>query len=125
MLVAPLTPGRKRGLCELLQTMTAVPRLADPANEMLPFGQFERLHFARLVVLEDATLGDIQAYDLPPSKLPTYLAFMGDCDGPASELLADLARRSSAGLRRIFSHCEDYAPEVDLLAWMRAHDRPL
>lgn len=125
MVIAPLASGRRRGLCELLQTMTAVPGLADPANRLLPFGQFERLHFARLVVLEDSTLGDIQAYGLAPPKLPIYLAFMGDCDGPAGELLADLARRAGAGLRQIFSHCEDYAPDGDLLSWMRAHDRPL
>jgi hypothetical protein len=125
MVIAPLAAGRKRALCELLATMTAPPGMADPANTLLPFGQFDRLHFARLVVLEDATLGDIEAYGLPPPKLPTYLAFMGDCDGPAGELLADLARRAGAGLRQIFSHCEDYTAEGDLLNWMRAHDRPL
>jgi hypothetical protein len=125
MLIAPLAAERKRALCELLETMTALPGMANPANTVLPFGQFDRLHFARFVVLEDATLGDIGAYGLPPPKLPTYLAFMGDCDGPAGELLADLARRAGAGLRQIFSHCEDYTAEGDLLNWMRAHDRPL
>ena len=125
MVIAPLAAGRKRGLCELLEMMTGPPGLADPANAVLPFGQFDRLHFARLVVLEDSTLDDIEAYGLPPPRLPTYLAFMGDCDGPARELLADLARRASAGLRQIFSHCEDYTPEGDLLSWMQAHDRPL
>jgi hypothetical protein len=125
MVIAPLAAGRKRALCELLETMTALPGLADPANMLLPFGQFDRLHFARLVVLEDSTLGDIEAYGLPTPKLPTYLAFMGDCDGPACELLADLARRASTGLRRIFSHCEDFTAEVDLLSWMQAHDQPL
>jgi hypothetical protein len=125
MVIAPLAAGRKRALCELLATMTALPGMADPANTLLPFGQFDRLHFARLVVLEDATLGDIEAYGLPPPKLPTYLAFMGDCDGPAGEFLADVARRAGAGLRQIFSHCEDYTAEGDLLNWMRAHDRPL
>jgi hypothetical protein len=125
MVIAPLAAARKRALCELLETMTALPGMADPANTVLPFGQFDRLHFARLVVLEDATLGDIEAYGLPPPKLPTYLAFMGDCDGPAGEMLADLSRRAGAGLRQIFGHCEDYTAEGDLLRWMRAHDRPL
>jgi hypothetical protein len=125
MVVAPLASGRKRDLCELLVTMTVAPGLAGPANMLVPFGQFDRLHFARLVVLEDSTLVDIETYGLPPSKLPTYLAFMGDCDGPAGELLADLARRANAGLRQIFSHCEGYAPDMDLLSWMHRHDRPL
>jgi hypothetical protein len=125
MVIAPLSSGRMHILNELLATMTSLPGIADPANMLLPFGQFDRLHFARLVVLEDATLSDIEAYDMPPPKLPTYLAFMGDCDGPASELLVDLARRASAGLRQIFSHCEDFTPEADLLTWMQAHNRPL
>ncbi len=112
MVIAPLAAGRKRALCEMLERMTALPGLADPANTLLPFGQFDRLHFARLVVLEDSTLADIEAYGLPPPKLPTYLAFMGDCDGPARELLADLARRAGAGLRQIFSHCEDFTAEA-------------
>jgi hypothetical protein len=125
MVIAPLSSARTHSLNELLATMTSLPGLADPANMLIPFGQFDRLHFARLVVLEDATLSDIEAYDMRPPKLPTYLAFMGDCDGPAREFLADLARRASAGLRQIFSHCEDFTPEADLLAWMQAHDRPL
>jgi hypothetical protein len=29
------------------------------------------------------------------------------------------------GLRQIFSHCEDFTPEADLLTWMQAHNRPL
>ena len=46
------------------------PGLADPGNALLPFGQFDRLHFARLVVLEDSTLGDIAAYGLPLPEAP-------------------------------------------------------
>jgi hypothetical protein len=43
----------------------------------------ERLHFARLVILDDATLTDLKAHGLPVPHLPTYLAFAGDCDGPS------------------------------------------
>jgi hypothetical protein len=125
MVVAPLSLARISSLEALLTTMTGSPGMADPTNTLLPFGEFERLHFARLVVLEDATLGDIEAYRMPPPQLPTYLAFMGDCDGSADEVLADLARRASSGLRQIFSHCEGFTHEADLLDWMRAHDRPL
>jgi len=56
------------------------------------------------------------------SKPPIYLAFIGSCDGPAGECLADLAERASAGLRRIFAHCEGFDPHGDLLAWLRAHE---
>ena len=125
MVVAPLAAGRESGLRELLGSMNAEPGVADPHNALLPFGEFERLHFARLVVLDDATLADLEAHGLPPPRVPTYLAFMGDCDGPARDCLADLSRRAGPGLRRIFAHCEGFEPEGDLLAWMRAHDRPL
>jgi hypothetical protein len=103
--------------------MNAAPGIADPRNPVLPFGAFERLHFARLVVLDDALQVDLQVHGLQPQRLPTYLAFIGDCDGPAHDALAELAQRAGAGLARIFGHCEGFAAGADLLAWMRAHDR--
>lgn len=121
MLVAQVTPGRHRGLRELLKTMNSKPGMADPTNAVLPFGQFERLHFARLVVLDDPTLGDIEAHDVPRPSLPVYLAFIGSCDGSAGECIADLARRADTGLRRIFMHCDGFNADGDLLAWMQAH----
>ena len=125
MLVAQVTPGRERGLRELLETMNSKPGMADPANVVLPFGQFERLHFARLAVLDDPTLGDIEAHGIPRPRLPVYLAFAGCCDGPSAECIADLAQRAGAGLRRIFMHCEGFHAQGDLLAWMQAHQRQL
>ena len=73
MVVARVAPGRERSLRELLATMNSTPGMADPANAVLPFGQFERLHFARLAVLDDPTLGDIEAHGCPapePAGLP-------------------------------------------------------
>jgi hypothetical protein len=125
MVIAAVAAGREGALRQLLETMNAGPGLADPGNAVLPFGQFGRLHFARLVLLEDLTLGDVAAYGLPLPNLPTYLAFMGDCDGPAGELLAEIARRAGPGLEQIFSHCEGFDSRADLLAWMSAHDRPI
>jgi hypothetical protein len=125
MVIAPLAAGRGDALRQLLETMNSVPGMADPSNAVLPFGQFDRLHFARLVVLEDMTLGDVEAYGLPRPNRPTYLAFMGDCDGPAREFLADVSRRAGSGLRQIFSHCDGYGSDVDLLDWMLANDRPI
>jgi hypothetical protein len=125
MVVAPVAAGREQGLRVLLDTMNSEPGVADPGNAMLPFDQFDRLHFARLVLLVDPTLGDIEAYGLPRPSVPTYLAFMGDCDGPSREFLADLSRRAGAGLRKIFSLCEGFDDRDDLLAWMLVHDLPL
>jgi hypothetical protein len=125
MVLARVTPGCERSLLELLETMNSAPGMADPANAVLPFGQFERLHFARLAVLDDPTLGDIEAYGIPRPSLPVYLAFVGSCDGPAGECIADLARRAGTGLRRIFMHCDGLDAEGDLLAWMQARQRQL
>ena len=126
MVLARVAPGRERDLRELLTTMnSAAPGMADPANTVLPFGQFERLHFARLAVLDDPSIGDIEAYDVPRPDLPIYLALIGSCDGPADECIADLARRADAGLRRIFAHCEGFDAHGDLAAWMREHRRPI
>ncbi|MDF0673332.1 MAG: hypothetical protein P0120_03165 [Nitrospira sp.] len=125
MLVAQVAPGRERGLRDLLETMNSDPGMADSANAVLPFGQFERLHFARLVVLDDPTLGDIEAHAVPRPNLPVYLAFIGSCDGSAGECIADLAQRADTGLRRIFMHCDDFNADDDLLPWMQAHQHRL
>jgi hypothetical protein len=124
MVLAPVAQGREAALRALLDTMNSAPGLADPRNALLPFGDFECLHFARLVLLVDDTLGDVQTYGLPVAQVPAYLALMGDCDGLARECLAEMAGRAAMGLRRIFSHCEGFDDGTALLEWMLAHDRP-
>ena len=134
MVVAPLAPGREAGLRALLGTMNTAPGVLNPGNAVLRVGEFEQLHYARLVILDDATRADIEAHGLPPRlvphPLPTYLAFIGDCDGPARAFLADAAQRAGDGLRRLFAHCADFAvgadvdADADLLAWMLARDVP-
>jgi len=120
--VAVVVAGRERALRELLATMTSHTGVANPQNSLVPFGDFPRLHFARLVLLDDPTLEDVTTYGLPVTRLPVYLAFLGDCDGRAHETLADLAQRAADGLRRIFAHCQNF--DEPLLDWMVAHDRP-
>ena len=125
MVIAPLDAGREAGFRALLDTMNLNPGMADPVGAVLPFGAFSRLHFARLVLLDDALQADLQALGLPRPRLPTCLAFMGDCDGSARTLLAELVQQAGDGLRRIFAHCEGFQAGGDLLAWMLAHDQPL
>jgi hypothetical protein len=122
--VATVRAGHESGLRALLTAMTSQPGLADPENAIVPFGDFERLHFARLVLLDDPTLGDLESYGLPKPQLPVYLVFLGDCDGPADECLAEIARRAEPGLRSIFTHCEGFEGS-DLLQWMTSHDQPI
>jgi len=121
MVVAPIRAGRIEALRELLRGMTSAPGQANPDNALLPFGRFAGLHFARLVVLDDATLADRAAVSAPPIDAPVLLAFLGDCDGPADTQLAEFTTVAEPGLRQICQHCEGFDDSTDLLAWMRAH----
>lgn len=127
MVVAPIATGREPALRALLDTINAPaqPGMADPHNALLPFGEFDRVHFARFVVLQDETLGDIAVHGLAFRNYPKHLVFMGDCDGPSRELLADMVHRAGAGLRKIFAHCVSFDERSDVLAWLCAHDVPV
>ena len=122
MVLAPIAAGRIDDLRQLLASMNREPGVVDPQNALVPFGQFDRLHFGRILILDDLTLADITAYGLPPASYPIYLAFLGDFDGPAEDFLAELVRRASDGLKRIFSHCVDFNPDANLLEWMKARN---
>jgi len=120
MVAAAIRPGAEPELRALLDTLNVSPGVVDPANALLPFGQFDNLHVARLVILTDETLADLALYNTNFPDPPLYLAFLGDCDGIGKAMLAEFATRSGAGLRRIFSHCQDFDPSADLLRWMLA-----
>lgn len=121
LVLAPVGRQSIPPLRALLAGMNSLPGLADPQNALAPFGDFPAIHVARFVVLEDETREDLAAFGAPVTDLPTYLAFMADCDGEATDLLDELATRAGAGLRRIFSHCDGFGPATDLRAWMDAH----
>jgi hypothetical protein len=125
MVVAPIVHERESSLRQLLDSMNSAPGVVDPHNAVLAFGQFDCLHFARLVVLDDATMGDLELCALPRPHLPYYLAFMGDCDGSRRECLLDLSRRAGEGLRKLFSHCEGFDANNDLLQWLLDHNLPV
>ena len=61
---------------------------------------------------------------MPRSSWPASLAFLGDCDGPADTLLAELARVAGDGLRRVFGHCRDAPGDGDLILWMTRRLQP-
>ena len=125
MVVAPVDRKSVGGLQALLATMNFAPGEVNAANSLVPFGEFENLHFARFVILDDQTLDDIKLYGAPRQEYPLYLTFLCDFDGDAAEFLTDLVRRAGPGLRRVFSVCEDFPAGADLLAWMRDHDIPV
>ena len=66
MVVAPVAAGKEPALRALLHSMNAEPGMADPSNAVVPFAQFERLHFARLVLLDDALQADLRVHGVEP-----------------------------------------------------------
>jgi hypothetical protein len=122
MILAAIDPQREMELRALLDSMNREPGTIDPLNALVPFGKLDQLHFARIVILDDQTLDDITVYRLPRVNYPKYLAILCDFDGPAEAFLNELVRCAGDGLRRIFSQCREYAPDLDLLAWIKAHN---
>jgi hypothetical protein len=123
MVVAPIIEERMKELRALLSSMNDRPGTAKRDNSLVPFGEFENLHYARFVILDDQTLRDFEEFGAPIPQFSVLLAFLGDCDGPGDELLADLARRAAPGLRQIFSCCQGFTSNSDLLAWMKTHSQ--
>src|SRR5215470_2188044 len=119
MILAPIVASREAELRSLLNSMNKAPGCVNPNNPLVPFAQFDTLHFARLVILDDKTVGDLRIYGLPVRNYPLYLAFLGDIDGDEEAFLNELVRRASNGLRAIFSCCHGFASDTDLMAWMR------
>jgi hypothetical protein len=123
MVVAPIIVGREAELRRLLAGMNREPGVADPDNPLVPFGKIATLHFARFVVLEDKTRGDLLIYGAPLPNAITSLAFLCDCDGTADVLRRDLVTYAEAGLRQIFSYCDSFHSGTDLLRWMEEHEQ--
>jgi hypothetical protein len=122
---APLKAEREAELRNLLASMNVVPGHVDTANSLVPFALFDRLHFARFLILQDQTLDDVQyAYGLPRQHYPLMLAFIADVDGDADDFRKQLAACAGSGLRRIFSCCEGFTPDSDLARWMKDREQP-
>ena len=125
MVVAEVRPGHEQALRDVLAQMNTGPGQADPGNRLLPFARFEALRFARFAVLVDTTHADLAAHGQAPAPLPTYLAFLGDCDGPGDAQLDELVQVAQAGLLEVFGHCVGCPAGPDLARWLRAHNLPV
>jgi hypothetical protein len=124
MILAAIDPAREAELRDLLASMNDAPGRVNADNALVPFAQFDTLHFARFVILDDKTLEDVRVYGMPVRTYPLYLAFLGDVDGDPDAFVADLAKRAAKGLREIFSCCDGFTPHTDLVVWMRQHSCP-
>ena len=121
MILAPIATPREAELRQLLASMNDGPGRVNADNALIPFHDFDTLHFARFVILDDQTQEDVRVYGIPVHKYPLYLAFLGDVDGDQNEFLGKLATRAGKGLRSIFSCCEGFAADIDLIGWMKSH----
>lgn len=123
MIVASIRDGQVMPLRELLASMNLFNTHADPDNQLVPFGKFERLHMARFTILESDVLDEIKAFGVTPRPWQPALAFLGDIDGTRDSFLTELVDHAQPGLQQIFVHCEDF-PEQDnaLLGWMKSHN---
>ena len=122
MVVAPIRKAREGELRRLLAGMNRAPGHADPANPLIPFQALQSLHFARFVVLDDATTGDIAVYGLPAPLYPPALAFLGEIDGDRDAFMHDLVKQAGNGLRRLFLCCEGFTESTDPVRWMDEHE---
>src|SRR5438034_8249033 len=124
MVLAAIDAKRDTELRQLLDAMNRAPGRVNSDNELIPFTEFDTLHFARFIILDDKTTEDVRVYGLAPRQYPLYLAFLGDVDGDANAFLGKLIKRAGKGLGKIFSCCQGFAPDTDLLDWMKQHDAP-
>jgi hypothetical protein len=122
MILAPVAPSRDADLRAVLASMNHEPGVVNPGNGLVPFEQFDKVHYARFVIMDDQTLDDIKVYGQPRVDMPVYLTFLGDVDGPAEDFFDELAQRAGDGLRKVFSHCDGFAPGADLSGWLRTHN---
>ena len=124
MVLAPIEPSREGELRELLASMNEGPGRVNANNELIPFAQFDQLHFARLLILDDKTTADVEVYGLRRKPYPLYLTFLADIDGDEDVFLKDLTELAANGLRRLFSCCQGFGDDTELLGWMKEHRRP-
>ncbi|MGI9315694.1 MAG: hypothetical protein ACR2QW_00060, partial [bacterium] len=123
MISAEIIPQRLHDLRSLLTAMNLDPGVVDPENSIVPFSAFERLHFARFVIIEARNQEDLKHNDLEPRPWPSTLFFLGDCDGPYETFLEELVERAGPGLQKIFSHCHNFSGEhKPLRQWLFEHN---
>ncbi|GAC1650573.1 MAG: hypothetical protein NVS4B12_20490 [Ktedonobacteraceae bacterium] len=113
-IITKIKPEETENIKQLLKTMNK--NVAQ--NDVIPFGKFSALHFARLMVLEESI-------DLSGAVISPSLVFMGECDAPLDCLLNELVDRAGEGLDMVYRHCEGYPTDGKItrtkrLAYLRA-----
>lgn len=123
LISAVIGDGQLENLRKLLGSMNGAAGRVNPDNNLVPFGQFDRLHVARFVILEAKNADEIKEYGLAPYAWRPALLFLGDCDGNRDTFLAELVVRAGPGLQKIFSCCEGFSEDNrQLLKWLKEHN---
>src|SRR5688572_4518015 len=99
-IVAPIRPGE---VDAVKRTLGTIPDHVD-GWDVIPFGQLPRVHFARLVVFDEAT-------DVDGTPIGAQLSLMTNVDAPMEAHLDDLTRTAGTGLDQVFERCMGY-PEA-------------
>lgn len=122
MIAAPLRADARPSIDALLDSMAREPGLADPDNPVIPFGRFPRIHFARLLLLDDNSLADRTHFPNLYFPCPVRLALLVVCDGSVDAQIDELIAVAGDGLRRLFGHCEGFDESADLRRWLHANN---
>ena len=103
--------------------MNDAPGQVNADNPLIPFAQFDTLHFARFVILDDKTLDDVRVYGVTCADLSALSGVPGRHRWRSRSLSwRNWSARAGEGLRTIFSCCSGFAAQTDLVRWMRAHE---
>jgi hypothetical protein len=96
-IITRIKPGETEDIKQLLKAMGN----NAAQNDLIPFGKFSTVHFARFVMLDESI-------DLHGTVISPRLVFMAECDAPLHRLFNELADMAGDGLDKIYSHCEGY-----------------
>lgn len=110
--VADVKPGRAEEARRILRAMNE-----DPSDGVMPFAKVPTVHFARMMVLDEAT-------DLRGQRLPARFLFMIDVDAPERSYWADLGSMGGEGLEEVLRCCEGYpenSSDMGPIAYLQAH----
>src|SRR4030095_474781 len=95
--IARIRPGQVQTVKGILGTIAEHRGRWD----IVPFAKLPNVHFARLVVFDEAA-------DLDGNPIPAQLAMMTNGDAPLDAHLRALSTTCGDGLDEVFDQCEDY-----------------
>jgi len=114
-IVVPLPSEAVRPTRDLLREYAS----QDPQRGALPFGKLSRVHFARLLILDNAT-------DIGGWPLPARVVFISDIDAPLEAYLRELVETAAGAMDQIFGSSADYptsrpVARKELIGFLQSH----